>query len=495
LTLDQSQTPILTALAQRVRQPYAGFHTPGHQQGRGGAGMLLSLWGAQTLAYDLAEIPGLDNLAAPETVIDQAQQLAAQAFAATQTWFLVNGSTVGVMAAILATCGEGEVILLPRNAHQSVIAGAVLAGVEPVFITPDLDPETGLVYPLTPERVVLALAQYPQARAVLVVSPTYEGLCGHISEIAAVVHAHDLPLIVDEAHGAHLHFHPQLPTAALDAGADLVVQSTHKVLAACTQAAMLHLKGARVAPERVSRALRLLQSSSPSYVLLASLDAARQQMANHGQTIYTDLLTKAAWIRQTLSQMPGLEVITPDHIDPKKATLDPTRLTLDLRGWGLSGYQVDDYLDQHSQITAELPALQTLTFILSLGVSQADLVALVTALQQLAQHPPVATTSPLNPQPCVAIPQITTLACSPRQAFLAKPQMLPWAAAVGEISADWICPYPPGIPILLPGETISRETLDQLHRATQAGARLVGCSDPSLETLAVVITTGARPGN
>jgi arginine decarboxylase len=490
VTLDQSHTPILAALAQRVSQPYAGFHTPGHQQGRGGAGTLLSHWGAQTLAFDLAEIPGLDNLAAPETAIDQAQQLAAEAFAATQTWFLVNGSTVGIMAAILATCGEGEVILLPRNAHQSVIAGVILAGVVPVFLTPDLDPKTGLVYPLTPKLVALGLTQYPQARAVLVVSPTYEGLCGHISQIAAVVHAHDLPLIVDEAHGPHLHFHPQLPTAALDAGADLVVQSTHKVLAACTQTAMLHLKGVRVAPERVSRALRLLQSSSPNYLLLASLDAARQQMANHGQTIYTDLLTKAAWIRQRLSPIPGLEVIEPAHIPPQSATLDLTRLTLDLQGLGLSGYQVDDFLDQHCNITAELPTLQTLTFILSLGVSQADLVALVAALEQLGtQVSPVVMPPPLPPQACLNIPQITTLACSPRQAFLAPHRTVTWAAAVGEISADWICAYPPGIPILLPGEKISTEVLEQLHQATQTGASLSGCSDPSLETFTVVSTT------
>jgi arginine decarboxylase len=483
--LDQSQTPLLSALAQRVQVPYVGFHTPGHQQGRGCSSALLGHWGAQVLSSDLAEIPGLDQLAAPAGAIAAAQNLAAEAFGADHTWFLVNGSSVGVMAAILATCQAGDVILLPRNAHQSVISGVILAGVTPVLITPDFDRATGLVFPLTPALVATALDKYPQAKTLLVVSPTYEGLCADLPQMVAVARTlvPHLRVIVDEAHGPHLHFHPDLPRAALDAGADLVVQSTHKVLSACTQAAMLHLRGNRVTPLQVGRVLRLLQSSSPSYLLLASLDAARQQIATQGQLIYTDLLAKAVWVRQALAQMPGLRVIDPSQIGGE-TSLDLTRITLDVRGLGLTGYEVDDLFDQTWGITAELPSLSGLTFILTLGNSQADLERLVAACQTLLKkeiQPQLDLTTSLNPLPT---PQISPLALSPRQAFFGEPQTVPWADAVGQISADWICPYPPGIPVLLPGEAITAEALDYLRQAHQAGASLTGCQD--VETLQVI---------
>jgi arginine decarboxylase len=477
--------PLLAALQQRRQQSYTGFHTPGHQRGRGSAAALLSHFGDGVWHYDLPELPGLDNLAAPMGVIAEAQALAAVTFGAEHTWFLVNGSTVGVMTAILATCGDGDVILLPRNVHQSAIAGVILAGAVPVLLTPDLDPETGLVYPLSPAAVADALSQYPQAKAVLVVSPTYEGLCADIAGLAAVTHAHHLPLLVDEAHGAHFHFHPDLPTAALDAGADVVVQSTHKVLGAATQAAMLHLQGHRVTPQQISRSLRLLQSSSPSYLLLASLDAARQQMATSGYAIYTDVLTKAAWVRQALANQPRLQVIGPAQV--QGVCLDPTRLTVNVQGLGVSGYEVDHYLDQHCGLTAELPTPTHLTFILSLGTSQVDLETLVAACQQLEGAFPAqaeARPAPFTP----ALPSISSLAFSPRQAFFAEHQTVPLAEALGHISADWICPYPPGIPMLFPGEKISSTTLDDLQQAQQAGAELTGCSDPSLATLRVVFS-------
>jgi arginine decarboxylase len=484
----QSPLPLLAALAQRYQQTYTGFHTPGHQRGRGSAASLLSHFGPSVWHYDLPELPGLDNLAAAEGVIAQAQAMAAATFGAEQTWFLVNGSTVGIMAAILATCGEGDVILLPRNMHQSALAGVILAGAVPVLLTPELDTATGLVYPLGPAAIAEALGQYPQAKAALVVSPTYEGLCADIAAIAQVTHAHHLPLIVDEAHGPHLHFHPDLPPAALDARADLVVQSTHKVLGAATQAAMLHLQGNRISASQISRCLRLLQSSSPSYLLLASLDAARQQMADAGEAIYTDLLAKAAWVRQALAHQPRLRVLEPVDLPAHlEVRLDPTRLTLDVQRLGVTGYAVDAYLDQHCQITAELPTATYLTFILSLGTSHADLSALVAACQRLEQafpaQSPAQSASKTLP---VALPPLTTLAMAPRPAFLGEHRTVPFAEAVGEMSADWICPYPPGIPLLFPGEKISGIVLENLLQAQQAGAELSGCSDPSLATLQVV---------
>jgi arginine decarboxylase len=397
------------------------------------------------------------------------------------------------MAAILATCAPEDIILLPRNVHQSAIAGIILAGAIPVFITPIYDPTTGLVINLTTATVAKALAAYPQAKALLIVSPTYEGICADISAIADLTRTAGIPLIVDEAHGAHFCCHAELPQAALAAGADLVVQSTHKVLAAFTQAAMLHLQGQRVHPDGVNRALRLLQSSSPSYLLLASLDAARQQLAIQGEVIYSELLNRVDWVRQALQKIPNLQILASDHLAPYPGqTIDPTRLTLGITGLGLTGYQADEILDATYGVTAELPTWHTLTFILGLGTTQTDLEQLVIACQQLAELvlPPL---QPL-PLPSLALAEITPLALSPRTAYFAGTRSVPVEQAVGEISADWVCAYPPGIPSLFPGEQITPAIVANLRHLQTAGASLSGCADLSLQTLQVVDLAGKGSG-
>src|SRR5919202_2133332 len=244
--LDQTKAPLLKALQESAHKPHAPFYTPGHKRGQGIPQPMLNLLGASVFQVDLPELPDLDNLFAPEGVIKEAQELAADAFGADQTWFLVNGSTGGVMAAILATCNSGDKIILPRNIHQCAIAGLVLSGAVPVFINPEFDPSSDLAHSITPTAVAKALKQYPDAKAVMMVYPTYQGVCGDVRAIAQLVHEHNIPLLVDEAHGPHFAFHPDLPPSALSAGADLAVQSTHKVLGAMTQASMLHIQGNRV---------------------------------------------------------------------------------------------------------------------------------------------------------------------------------------------------------------------------------------------------------
>jgi arginine decarboxylase len=280
--LDQTTAPLLEALKIYTQQRHAPFYAPGHKRGQGIPQSLRDLLGASVFRADLPELPNLDNLFAPESVIQAAQELAAEAFGAEQTWFLVNGSTAGVMAAILATCATGDKIILPRNIHQSAIAGLILSGAVPIFINPEYDPTIDLAYSITPTAVAAALKRYPDAKAVMMLYPTYEGVCGDVSAIAQLTHQHNIPLLVDEAHGPHFAFHPDLPPSALSAGADLSVQSTHKVLGAMTQASMLHVQGNRIDRERLSKALQLVQSTSPNYLLLAYLDAARQQMALQG---------------------------------------------------------------------------------------------------------------------------------------------------------------------------------------------------------------------
>ncbi len=493
--LDQTAAPLLEALRTRTQRHHAPFYAPGHKQGQGVAQPLADLLGMSVFRADLPELPDLDNLFAPEGVILEAEKLAAAAFGAEQTWFLVNGSTAGVMAAILATCNAGDKIILPRNIHQSAIAGLVLSGAIPIFINPEYDLVTDLAYSITPAAVAAALKRYPDAKAVMIVYPTYQGVCGDVKAIAKLAHQYNIPLLVDEAHGPHFAFHPDLPPSALSMGADLTVQSTHKVLGAMTQASMLHVGGYRVDRERLNKALQLVQSTSPSYLLLASLDAARQQMALHGEALMTQTLKLAEVARTQISKIPKLSILEPLST-PGFCALDRTRLTVKVSELGLSGFEADEIFLEQLGVIAELPTLQHLTFIISLGNTEADIEQLVQAFIQITQtdYRPNRTQSLENifqswksdflfihPSSFIVSPAI-----SPREAFFAPTETLPIDQTPDQISAELVCPYPPGIPALMPGEVINPAALEYLQQVLQLGGNITGCSDPSLQTLKVV---------
>ncbi len=506
----QNHAPLLQQLQMLANQSRAAFHTPGHKQGQGSPIAVVELL-RQGLRADLPELPELDNLFTPAGVIAEAQHLAAQTFGADRTWFLANGSTCGIEAAVLATCNPGDRLILPRNVHQSVIAALILSGAIPVWLPPVYDLEWGLVGFPTPKAVRQALETYPEAKAVLLVSPTYEGISGDLASIAAIVHQFGIPLLVDEAHGAHLGFHPDLPASALASGADLAIQSTHKTLSALTQAAMLHLRGDRINPIRLSRALQLVQSTSPNYLLLASLDGARQQMAVEGQDLMQQALDRSDRARQALSQMVGLRVLSIEAVQAAGlgTSLDPTRLTINVSGLGLTGFAADEILHQQLGVTVELPALHHVTCIVTAGNSDADIDRLIQACQQLSQiaHPGSPNlqanasqaqagsiaTPPFQPaQPMIklqSIPILETISipdCSPRTAFFAASQVRPIETAIGHLSGELICPYPPGIPVLLPGEPITGEAVRYLQQVLASGGMVTGCADPSLATLQVL---------
>ena len=285
--MNQNQTPLLDAIISNAKRIHAPFYTPGHKGGKGISPKLANYFGKAVFNADLTELTELDCLFAPQGVIQQAQQLAAEAFGASQTWFLVNGSTSGIEAAIMATCGDRDQIILPRNVHSSAISGLILSGAMPIFINPEYDSTLDIAHSITPQSLEKALQKHPDTKAVMMVYPTYYGVCGDILAIAKITHEYNIPLLVDEAHGAHFKFHPQLPISALNVGADLTVQSTHKTLGAMTQASMLHDQGARININRIDKAIQHLQSTSPRYKQQASLDAARQQIALHGKELLT----------------------------------------------------------------------------------------------------------------------------------------------------------------------------------------------------------------
>ncbi|WP_119260750.1 aminotransferase class I/II-fold pyridoxal phosphate-dependent enzyme [cyanobacterium endosymbiont of Rhopalodia gibberula] len=481
----QSKMPLVEALRTSIAQKNVAFHAPGHKKGQGIPQSLERLLGRTVFTADLPELPELDNLFAPSGVIQKAQKLAAEAFGAENTWFLVNGSTCGIVAAILATCNPGDKIVLPRNIHQSVIAGLILSGAIPIFLNPYYDPLWDLSCSITPNSLKQVLEENSDVKAVMIVYPTYHGICADIKVIADLTHRQGIPLLVDEAHGGHFTFHQDLPPCALSMGADLTVQSTHKVLGAMTQASMLHLQGTRIDPQRISRALQLIESTSPSYLLLASLDAARQQMALHGKELLDKTLEFSEKARQQLSQIQGLSILDLQEPFGGFYYLDTTRLTVNITALGLSGFEVDKIFHQQLGITAELPMLRHLTFIISIGNTTDDVTKLIAAFQILSNSY-FSPHSPISPFPHLPIPPSPHSPISPRETFFAATEMIDFDCSIGRISGDLIYSYPPGIPILMPGEKITDQTLEYLQTMLALGASVINCSDSSLQKLKVL---------
>ncbi len=487
--LNQNQTPLIDALKVSISRAHAPFYTPGHKRGAGISPILTDLLGKEVFRADLTELAELDHLFTPESAILAAQELAAVAFGAEKTWFLVNGSTCGIEAAILATCGMNDKIILPRNVHFSVISGLILSGAIPTFINPEYDQDLDFAHSITPEAVKTALAKYPDAKAVLTVYPTYYGVCGDLSAIAQITHQNHIPLIVDEAHGAHFAFHPHLPISALTAGADLTIQSIHKTLGAMTQASMLHIQGNRIDIDRLNKSLQLVQSTSPSFILLASLDAARQQMAINGELLMSQTLQLAEAARSKISQIPGLSVLDIPPTPLRKGgfvDLDQTRLTINISELGLTGFEAEEILNQMG-VTSEFSCLQNMTFIISLGNIWTDIDALVQGLENLTRIPQLTSKYKLCRYSNDAI--ISHNICiSPREAFFANSEILPLEKTEERICAEIVCPYPPGIPVLMPGEIITKSALEYLLQIQSLGGFITGCMDTSLRSIKVIKT-------
>jgi arginine/lysine/ornithine decarboxylase len=483
--LYQNQTPLIDALKNSISRPHTPFYTPGHKRGAGISPILKDLLGENVFQADLTELEELDNLFTPENAILQAQELAADAFGAEKTYFLINGSTCGIEAAIMAICGVGDKIILPRNIHSSVISGLVLSGAIPIFIYPEYDEILDIAHGVKLEDLKSTLSQHPDAKAVLMVHPTYYGVCGDLKSIAEITHEYNIPLIVDEAHGAHFAFHPHLPISALAAGADITIQSIHKTLGAMTQASMLHIQGNKINVDRLNKALQLVQSTSPSFVLLASLDAARQQMAMNGEGLMLETLYLASVARRKINKFPGLSVLdTPENKNSSFFDLDKTRLTVNVSQLGITGFAAEDFINTNG-LTPEFSSLQNLIFIISLGNNKSDLEVLVEGLKKLSQIDKLTNQYQICKYRNDDI--MGHIFClSPREAFFADSETLPLEKTLDRICAENICPYPPGIPVLMAGELITKPAIEYLQQIPLLGGVISGCVDSSLRSLKVI---------
>lgn len=486
---DQLRTPIIDALDHYVDERVARFHMPGHKGGRYIEPRVARLLGAGAFAADVTSVEGMDDLQQPTGIIAEAQRLAAAAFGAERSYLLVNGTSCGVQAMVLAVCGPGDELIVARNIHKSILAGLILAGATPVFVQPDLHPGTGIPLGVPPERVASALAEHPGARGVLLVSPNYHGVASDLARISRIVHAAGKPLLVDEAHGAHFAFHPALPPTALYSGADACAQGIHKSLGALTQAAMLHLQGDRVDPARVEAALRLLQSTSASYLLLASLDGTRRQLARAGRRLLARVLRLADAARRQLAALPGLFCPYQELLDAGAAAVDPCKIAVQVDGLGLTGQEAELELRYRHRIQVEMSDAFGVLLFFGLGTANDDVARLVAAFRQLGERhagAPANDRLRLARSACASPPPLPPQALPPRDAFFAETRLVPLEHAVGEVVAETIACYPPGIPIVCPGELLTPEACEYLRVARRVGLRLQGVADPDLQRVRVV---------
>ncbi|KAL5703117.1 hypothetical protein ACHQM5_028251 [Ranunculus cassubicifolius] len=486
--LDREGTsPLVSALKASAKEDVACFHFPGHNRGRAAPSSLTRIIGKEAYLHDLPELPELDNLFSPKGSILDAQQEAAKLFGASETWFLVGGTTCGVQAAIMATCSPGDVLILPRNSHLSAISAMVLSGAIPKYLLPEYNSDWDIAGGITPSQVEGAIKELEtegrQAAAVFVTSPTYHGICSDLNKIAAVCHSHGIPLIVDEAHGAHFKFDQELPSSALEQGADLAVQSTHKVLCSLTQSSMLHMSGDIVDRDKICRCLQLLQSTSPSYLLLASLDAARAQLSENPETIFRDTMNLALETKELVKRIPGMSLLELPSFSEFTA-IDPLRLTVGVWNLCLSGYEADNILYDLYRIIPELVGTRSLTFAINLGTCREHVQRLIAGLEHLSTHTIKKRTKKVVTTEHFPFADIT-MSLNPREAFFASKTSVSIRESPGNVCGELICPYPPGIPVLFPGEIITEDALNYLLDVRNKGAEITGASDPSLSSIVI----------
>ncbi|WP_126425910.1 aminotransferase class I/II-fold pyridoxal phosphate-dependent enzyme [Brevibacillus marinus] len=482
--MDQRKTPLFSGLLDHVKQNPIQFHIPGHKKGTGMNPVFRQFIGDNALSIDLINISPLDDLHHPKGIIKEAQELAADAFGADHTFFSVQGTSGAIMAMIMATCAPGDKIIVPRNVHKSVMSAIIFAGAMPIFIHPVMDEQYGISHGITVQAVERALAAHPDAAALLVINPTYYGIAGDLKQIVQTAHRYGVPVLVDEAHGVHIHFHDELPLSAMQAGADMAATSMHKLGGSLTQSSILNVREGLVDVNRVKTVLSMMTTTSTSYLLLASLDMARQHLALHGREMAEHSIRLAEQARKRINEIPRLRCLGRDILGkPATYAWDPTKLLIHVRELGVTGWEVENWLRSKYNIEVELSDLYNILCLVTAGDTEETIGILVQALQDLAvefSHMPVA--EPVK----VRLPEIPEISLSPRDAFYAETEVVPLREASGRIITEFIMVYPPGIPIFLPGEVISEENISYIEENLRAGLPVQGPEDETLQTIKVV---------
>lgn len=487
----QCKTPLFSALKKHAENNPTQFHIPSHKKGQGMDQEFKNFIGPNALSIDLINITPLDDLHSPHGIIKDAQDIAAEAFGADHTYFSVQGTSGAIMTMIMSVCNPGEKIIVPRNVHKSILSAIIFAGANPIYIHPEMDEHLGIAHGITPKSVSKALEAHSDAKGVLIINPTYFGVTANLKEIVDIVHAYNIPVLVDEAHGVHIHFHDELPLSAMQAGADLAATSVHKLGGSLTQSSILNFQGNLVDYSHIQSILSMLTTTSTSYVLLASLDTARRNLAINGNKLLSEAIELAHYLRRNINDInclycPGEDILGTDAT----YDYDPTKILVCVKDLGVTGYEVETWLRNNYNIEVELSDLYNILCLVSMGESIDNINKFINALQHLSEE--FSNKNKLN-HVKVNLPEIPVMSMSPRDAFYSDTDTVPFSKSAGHIIAEFIMIYPPGIPILIPGEVITEENIDYIKQNIAAGLPVKGPEDENLNTIKVIKERKAIP--
>ncbi|MCI9336313.1 MAG: aminotransferase class V-fold PLP-dependent enzyme [Lachnospiraceae bacterium] len=477
---NQSKAPIYEALEEFRGERIVPFDVPGHKRGRGNP-ELTQLLGKQCVSIDVNSMKPLDNLCHPVSVIREAEELAADAFGAAYAFLMVGGTTSSVQSMVLSVCKKGDKIILPRNVHRSVINALVLCGATPIYVNPDMNVSLGIALGMRVSQVKRTIDEHPDAVAVLVNNPTYYGICSDLRRIVQLAHGHGMKVLVDEAHGTHFYFGENMPLSAMAAGADMAAVSMHKSGGSLTQSSFL-LTGPDMNPGYVRQIINLTQTTSSSYLLLASLDISRRNLALRGKGEFAKVTALADYARREINNIGGYYAYSPELINGDSIfDFDRTKLTVNTLGIGLAGIEVYDCLRDEYDIQMELGDIANVLAYISIGDRERDMERLIGALEEIKRkysrdNADLYTQEYIEPK----------VAVSPQSAFYAEKESLPLPETRGRICSEFVMCYPPGIPILAPGEEITEEILKYIVYAKEKGCSMTGPEDPEIERLNVL---------
>ncbi len=485
-TIDHARAPMLEGMQRYRDMKMTPFTTPGHKLGAGADPELIAFFGEQALLSDIPVSGGVDDIHFKWDIQRQAEELGADAWGADRTFYLVNGSSAGNHAFLLSMLGPGDEVIIARDVHKSMMVALIHTGAKPIYVAPRLHPEHNIGIGVHPADIAAALDAHPKAKLVILVSPSYCGISSDLVAIADVSHARGVPVYVDEAWGPHFHFHPALPKSAMQSGIDGAVASTHKVLGAITQSAILNVQGPRVDIGRLSSTVGMSQTTSPAAFILTSIDTCRRQMALNGEELVGRTITLAEQARRRIQAIPGISVLDGEQLGVK--TYDLTKLVIDVHGIGLTGFEVEEMLRFKFSIVPELSDLSGIVCLITVGDTQDSIDKLVYAMQTIAEgrHGLINGNGGRHLRSSGAVLAPGVQAMTPREAFYAHTRTIPLAEAIGQISAELVIPYPPGIPVLAPGDVILPEKLEYLAMIARLGMYISGCSDQHLQTIKVV---------
>ena len=476
----QDRAPVLEALEKFKTMRLVPFDVPGHKRGRGNP-ELTEFLGEQCLSVDVNSMKMLDNLCHPVSVIKEAEQLAAEAFGAAHAFFMVGGTTSAVQAMVLTACKRGDKIILPRNVHRSVINAMILCGAIPVYVNPQMDHMLGISLGMRLEEVEQAIREHPDAKAVFVNNPTYYGICSNIRAIAELAHAHGMLLLADEAHGTHFYFSDDLPMAAMHAGADMAAVSMHKSGGSLTQSSIL-LVGPAVHEGYVHQIINLTQTTSGSYLLMASLDISRRNLAVRGRETFARVIELVQYARDEINAIGDYYAYAKEMINGDSIyDFDVTKLSIFTRSIGLAGIEVYDLLRDEYDIQTEFGDIANLLAYVSIGDRPKDIERLVAALAEIRRNYRKNASGMLKAE--YISPKVI---CGPQEAFYADKEALPIGNTAGRVCSEFVMCYPPGIPILAPGELITEEILTYIRYAKKKGCSMTGPEDMDIRQLNVM---------